>query len=291
MSEACRWRAVAFAGTAIVVRAATPHARSMARPRSKVCQAAATVTPSVVPDGPMVTTICPLGSGRHSRQELIDVADVAVQGFFVACYDAAARAFHLDAADLARLRWQVYDDLARRYAPGPGRGGVLLVARDASRAVVGCIGTEAMWSDGLPVSPETLDSHELRRRRRPVAYVSNLAVAPAARCAGIGRRLVLAAEERAQSSMRLSEVVSMVNAGNAPARRLFESLGYGTIFEDPWATRAVPAAGGQVDRVRVLNIGYARCVPRGGQCSFLQDISAVVHRLAHNMQRRQTPPD
>jgi len=208
-------------------------------------------------------TVRPLGYAGHSRQELLDVAEVAVQGFFVACYDASARTFTPDDADLERLRCQVYEDLAGRYGPHESGRSFLLVARDTAQAVVGCIGVEAMPSGSIPVSPGTLDSHEWKRHR-PVAYMSNLAVLSSMRCGGIGRRLILDAEERVQSQLCLSEVVLMVNAANTPARTLYETLGYNVIFEDPWAVRAVCVCGGEVERVRVLNVGYAHKLPRGG---------------------------
>jgi Acetyltransferases len=65
----------------------------------------------------------------------------------------------------------------------------------------------------------------LRRRGSRLARIYSLVVAPAARGAGLGRRLVQAAEERARAAgsreMRLE-----VRVDNVAARALYASLGY-----------------------------------------------------------------
>jgi len=206
-------------------------------------------------------TILPLGYEGHSCEELLDVTRVAVQGFFVACYDASSRTCEPQPKAIEELTRQVYDDLALRY--GPGQRSFLLVAREACGTVVGCIGVEASHTLQLPVSSAAHLTPALTEPPRPVAYMSNLAVLASCRGRGVGRRLILEAEALVVSRLRLQEVALMVNAENFPARRLYESLGYSLTFEDAWAVRAIASGSGGIDKVRVQNLGYShRLLPR-----------------------------
>jgi len=257
-----------FVATCAAIRRGKRFSRRQLRPHSQTRQVLAGVPRSVfsqrvglhtaLGDDDVITkiTVLPLGHEGHSRQELFEVAAVAVQGFFVDAYDASEKNPPGE-NDLARLRCQVYDDLALRYAPGPGRRGLLLVARTTLGVVIGCIGIEAMYLSEVPVSPDA--KKELCREvHRPITYMSNLAVLKEFRGRGLGQRLIVEAERQAKTLMRSKEVVLLVNAQNCPARQLYEKLGYCSVFEDRWATRAVPGYGGAVQKVRVLNVGYSR---------------------------------
>lgn len=205
---------------------------------------------------PQDITVLPLGHNGHSREELMDVANVAMQGFFVHCYDASKRTFVPDSHDQKELSRQVFEDLADRYGPHMYGRSTLLVARGTNDAVVGCIGLEVMQADQLPVSPDAMKSPHFARPRK-MAYMSNLAVLDSVRRQGIGRRLILEAEQRVREAFGLSEVTLVVNAENQRARRLYEKHGYRLAFEDTWGVRATPVKGGELFRARVLNVGYA----------------------------------
>lgn len=216
---------------------------------------------AVATDKGATVMVHPLGSfAGHSREELLEVADVAVQGFFVSCYDAETRPYAPDEDDIRLLEEQVYDDLALRY--GPGGGGVLLIARDDAGNITGCIGVERTACTELPVSVGTRLPYgiagEPTEEEHPVAYMSNLAVRAEQRGRGVARRLIAEAEQQVQLRMRLREVVLMVNERNEPAKRLYESLGYQPAFDDLWASRAMPVCGGGMGKTCVRNIGYLR---------------------------------
>ncbi|OLQ09650.1 hypothetical protein AK812_SmicGene6755 [Symbiodinium microadriaticum] len=129
-------------------------------------------------------------------------------------------------------------------------------------SVVGCVGLEVMPFEELPVSsPARVSSIDASFRRFPrqrVAYMSNLSVLQSARRQGLGRQLILKAEEWARDVFRVQEVLLMVCSDNVPAQHLYECLGYLQIFQDPWAVRAVPADNGEIDRIRVMNFGYSK---------------------------------
>lgn len=65
-----------------------------------------------------------------------------------------------------------------------------------------------------------------RRKERHKAYLVGMYVAPAARRTGVGRALVAAVLDRARSMPGLRQVLLGVEAGNAPARALYEGFGF-----------------------------------------------------------------
>ena len=65
-----------------------------------------------------------------------------------------------------------------------------------------------------------------RLKERHKAYLVGMYVAPAARRTGVGRALVAAVLERARSMPGVRQVLLGVEAGNAPARALYEAFGF-----------------------------------------------------------------
>ncbi len=65
-----------------------------------------------------------------------------------------------------------------------------------------------------------------RRKERHKAYLVGMYVAPAARRTGVGRALVAAVLDRARTMPGLRQVLLGVEAGNAPARALYEAFGF-----------------------------------------------------------------
>jgi len=211
------------------------------------------------PSRSSLISIKPLGSDGASKEELINAAGVAVQGFFVACFDADSRAYAPNAADIESLQTQVYNDLAMRYGDIHNRLSLLLLAKGSADRVVGCIGLEAKRRSMFPASPEPLKLLASSGRRGPFAYMSNLAVLPEFRGLGIAKRLIAEAEQQVLSWMRLREVLLLVNEGNLAAITLYESLDYSFVFKDEWAVRAIAAqGGGGIKRVRATNLCFAR---------------------------------
>jgi len=199
----------------------------------------------------------PLGSDGPKRQELEDAASVVTNCFFLSMYDAKSKRWPVPSSkDLVKLQQQVYDDLAMRYTMGSA---CLLLAYQGDE-LVGCVGLEVMPFEDLPVSSPVRVASMAERRpaRQRVAYMSNLSVLPEQRKKGLGQRLVTEAERWAQDKLRVNEVILLVSSKNTPAQRLYEQMGYQVVFQDPWALRAVPAAEGSIDRIRVTNLCLAR---------------------------------
>ncbi len=65
-----------------------------------------------------------------------------------------------------------------------------------------------------------------RLKERHKAYLVGMYVAPTARRSGVGRALVAAVLDRAQTMPGLRQVLLGVEAGNAPARALYEAFGF-----------------------------------------------------------------
>ena len=129
---------------------------------------------------------------------LADVSDVDR----VAPLFDAYRQFYGLAPDLALARWFLRERLSRGES-------VVLLAEDDGRAL------------GFVQMYPTFSS--LRAARTFVLY--DLFVDPAARQHGIGRRLMQAAAEEARARGAVSLVLSTART-NAPAQRLYESLGW-----------------------------------------------------------------
>ena len=72
----------------------------------------------------------------------------------------------------------------------------------------------------------------------PVPYISNLAVAPAFRRQGVGRRLLLACEPTVRA-WGLQEIYLHVLTNNQPALQLYKSLGYQVQKDDSHWTNAL----------------------------------------------------
>jgi RimJ/RimL family protein N-acetyltransferase len=98
-------------------------------------------------------------------------------------------------------------DVARRIAPGPGRG--VFGAFDGE-ALVGLVGLE----------------REQLLKKRHKAVIWGMVVAPSARGHGLARALVLAALDLARATPGVAKVTLNVDAANVAAIALYESLGF-----------------------------------------------------------------
>mmetsp|Transcript_57530 Transcript_57530/g.136885 ORF Transcript_57530/g.136885 Transcript_57530/m.136885 type:complete len:317 (-) Transcript_57530:214-1164(-) len=175
----------------------------------------------------------------------------------------------LDAGQRATILRAQQDDMEGRYGRLTGKrklSSTLIIARDDAGAIAGIAGIEiaVVNRNSLEVLPRaageaalssaiaSLPARErqvMRAQELPavaaavlppafgiIPVLANLAVRSDARGAGLGQLLVLSCEACARE-WGLSEVMLLVEAGNAPALRLYTSLGY----QEVW-TREVESA-------------------------------------------------
>lgn len=100
-----------------------------------------------------------------------------------------------------------------------------------------------------------------RLKERHKAYLVGMYVAPAARRTGIGRALVAAVLERARGMPGLRQVLLGVEAGNAPARALYEGFGFEAFGYERAALVVDGVAYDEVHLVRFLDGGAAASAP------------------------------
>lgn len=91
-----------------------------------------------------------------------------------------------------------------------------------------------------------------RLKERHKAYLVGMYVAPAARRTGVGRALVAAVLDRARAMSGLRQVLLGVEAGNAPARALYEAFGFEAFGYERDALIVDGAAYDEVHMVRFL---------------------------------------
>ncbi|MDF1521274.1 MAG: GNAT family N-acetyltransferase [Trueperaceae bacterium] len=100
-----------------------------------------------------------------------------------------------------------------------------------------------------------------RLKEHHKAYLVGMYVAPAARRTGIGRALVAAVLERARAMPGLRQVLLGVEAGNAPARALYEAFGFEAFGYEREALVVEGVAYDEVHMVRFLEDGGAASAP------------------------------
>ncbi|EOD05000.1 hypothetical protein EMIHUDRAFT_466107 [Emiliania huxleyi CCMP1516] len=214
-------------------------------------------------------------SVRGDDASLDRAARFFVEGFWAASTttDTGGALTDRDRDQLAALQ---RDDMIARYGETVGARRLrssLFVAEDpSSGAIAGCVGVEMALVDpsrGRVLSraqSEKLFSDELNsmgaRERgtyrkmsaaeltealfpeyKCLALLANLAVAPAARGSGLGRRLCARCDEAADD-WELPAIMLQVELANAPARKLYEAAGYGAVFADEGASALRVKPGG-----------------------------------------------
>jgi ribosomal protein S18 acetylase RimI-like enzyme len=115
----------------------------------------------------------------------------------------AYRQFYLQPADLPRARRFLTERLSQRQS-------TVLVAESGSGEVVGFVQLYPCFSS---------------IRTAPVLLLSDLFVAPDARGGGVGRQLMVAAARAARATGAVGLELATART-NAPAQRLYESLGW-----------------------------------------------------------------
>lgn len=91
-----------------------------------------------------------------------------------------------------------------------------------------------------------------RLKERHKAYLVGMYVAPAARRTGVGRALVAAVIDRARAMPGLRQVLLGVEAGNGPARALYEAFGFEAFGYERAALLVDGVAYDEVHMVRFL---------------------------------------
>ena len=159
-------------------------------------------------------------------------------------------------------------EFRRRYSSqaryGQDQKAELLIAKRRNGAMVGCCGIEL---DKIPGGPK---SQPRSSRTATVApLMSNLAVGSKYRRLGVARDMVDAAETLVRRQWGLDEVYLYVEQRNVPAVRLYQNLGYRTVWTDTAATTLVPApedgrSGGGMAQVPTTLLCMRKSLRRGG---------------------------
>ena len=143
-------------------------------------------------------------------------------------------------------------EFRRRYGSparyGPDRKAELLLAKRRNGDIVGCCGIEL---DKIPSGPKsqttargstTTTGSSSSSSSTIAPLMSNLAVGKKYRRLGVARDMVDAAETLVRKTWGMDEVYLYVEQRNVPAVRLYQTLGYRTVWTDAAATTLVPAA-------------------------------------------------
>jgi GNAT superfamily N-acetyltransferase len=150
---------------------------------------------------------------------------------------------YADAADAARVV-----TLLDSYARDPMGGGKPLSEDVRSRLVPGLAAHPGAFSllafesdegaEGRPLGLANCITGFSTFAARPLVNIHDMAVLPEARGKGVGRALMLAVEEEARAR-GACKITLEVLSGNATAKGLYASLGYGDYALDPEAGTAL----------------------------------------------------
>jgi ribosomal protein S18 acetylase RimI-like enzyme len=208
-----------------------------------------------------------------------DASLAAAAAFFVDGFWASGTttsALELSEAERLQLCKQQTDDMVGRYGDLVGSRRLkssLFLARDGDGAIAGCVGVEMALvepsagkvlsrSAGEGLLTQELSSMGARERNQyrkmgaaeltanlfpeyqVYALLANLAVGPSLRGQGMGKQLCEACEE-AGRNWEVPAIMLQVEEANAPARKLYQSVGYADIHTNEIATalRVQPGAG------------------------------------------------
>lgn len=137
------------------------------------------------------------------------------------------RIMELERQGFAAGHQELRSTYAQRIAAFPQ--GSLMAWRGAD--CVGCVFSE-IWRDNAPLNAEQFTlGHDIHERHAPTdgtaLYISSMTLAPSVRGQGLGAPLLLGCLDYvAQAFPRLETAVLLVNAGWAPARRIYAGVGF-----------------------------------------------------------------
>ena len=156
-------------------------------------------------------------SDRGAVRRLTTADAAAYRALMLEAYATHPSAFTTTVDERAGLPLRWWEE--RLGADGAGEAGVVYGAFDDMGALVGVAGL----------------SFETRQRARHKATLFGMAVAPSARRAGFGHRLVVAVLAHARSIERLRLVQLTVTEGNHTAQALYERCGFRVFGVEPLA--------------------------------------------------------
>mmetsp|Transcript_23292 Transcript_23292/g.34385 ORF Transcript_23292/g.34385 Transcript_23292/m.34385 type:complete len:255 (+) Transcript_23292:50-814(+) len=122
-----------------------------------------------------------------------------------------------------------------RFGGNTTRNSEIIKCRDEDTGeIVGCV--------GLEVSFVSLKNGF--RTKRPVPFMSNLAIGKKYRREGIAKDLIIAAEAMVRKQWGYGECYLFVEENNLPAVKLYRKIGYKTVAKDETETSLIPAIDG-----------------------------------------------
>lgn len=198
----------------------------------------------------------------HSFNKRLDVQDAGaffVESFWTNKVGGGAR--QLSTSQRRTLLQSQSAEFNKRYG-GRKRESELLLVRDSSNTIVGCVGFEV---DRIP-------SHSLTGPLQQSApLMSNLAIARQYRRRGLAERLVENVEEIARKQWGYNHMFLYVEGRNRPAIRLYKKLGYSVSWRDDTAKTLLPTKQGTLEATPTTII----CMKKNLNATFLQRLLRV----------------
>ena len=172
---------------------------------------------------------------------MVQASDFFVDAFWTNKVGGGAK--QLSSSQLRDLRRSQLAEFNKRYAPrflDEYSQFFVVQDNDDNDTILACVGIEldVIRADGLS-SPQILE--------RSAPLMSNLAVSPACRRRGLAEQLVQTVEEYIVETWPEQEACYLlVEARNKGAVRLYEKLGYETIWADDEAETLLPTSNGKM---------------------------------------------
>lgn len=133
------------------------------------------------------------------------------------------------------LRQSQFAEFNRRYGGGGRWSAAFFVARDQQNSIIACVGVEI---DRIP------DQGLRGPTRTSAPLMSNLAVSRKYRRRGLAEQLVKAVEDHCRMEWGYEECYLYVEERNQAASRLYQKLGYRSLWRDPTAKTLMPTQQG-----------------------------------------------
>ncbi|CAM9393320.1 unnamed protein product [Ascophyllum nodosum] len=168
-----------------------------------------------------------------SDEDIPDMAEFFISNFWD---------FDVPPSQKRALVRELVSDYRRRYGSQWGKRkfpSMLLAARNNSGDIVGCVAIEVSVCKGECVGMKArgISPNSAGAELRPI--LANLTVGRSARRKGLAKRMVRRCEAAAKE-WGFDEVLLLVEENNQRAKRLYQKLGYKTLFSDREAKQVVP---------------------------------------------------
>ena len=177
-----------------------------------------------------------VSESQSKRTDLADTSDFFVDAFWTAKVGGGSK--KLSDRQVSQLRQSQLAEFTRRY--GGSRQSEMYIIRNKQQQVIACAGVEIdRIRDGGMRGP-VLETAPL---------MSNLAVSRSYRRRGLAEDLVKAVEDHCRYVWGYDECYLYVEQRNRGAVKLYQNLGYKTIWTDSDAQTLLPSDGGSLDQV------------------------------------------